>query len=182
MERSGRRYVRQCAKHIAATIAYFRLIAVLSESGPRLGGAAAAGHLCRFPALRAAPAAEENKRMAQRRIPVTHPKKTITYFAPPESDGWRVELTQGFRIVRREAVDTKEEAIERTRALIAQYPGTTFETCVLSEGWAWQTEEGWQFGEWREGALPAKLLDEFGERVLMVQGTGAVEFVRGWAP
>jgi hypothetical protein len=95
-------------------------------------------------------------------------RKTVTYFAPECSSGWRVELTQGARIVQRLSVDTKQEAIAATKQLLGEWPGTVFELCVLGRVYAWW-DNGWRYSrQEREGAVAALLLDEMGVLVLQV--------------
>lgn len=107
-----------------------------------------------------------------------HPK-TVTYFPAQHSDGWRVEMTQGARIVRRLSVDTKEEAIEGAKALLREWPRSVFELGVLAHVHAWW-DDGWHYSrERREGTTPARLLDDMGEVVLEVRSAGAVRVVRG---
>jgi hypothetical protein len=109
----------------------------------------------------------------------TAPQRTVTYFEPIESDGWRVECNQGATIVRRLAVDTKEEAIAATKQILADLPGTVFVLCDLGGVYAWQEGERWLYSpEPREEASPARLLDDMGELVLMVLGCGHTVFAR----
>jgi hypothetical protein len=107
------------------------------------------------------------------------PQRTVTYFEPIESDGWRVEVNQGSTIVRRLAVDTKEEAIAATKQILADQRGTVFVLCVLGGVYAWQEGERWLYSpEPREDASPARMLDDMGELVLQVLECGHMIFSR----
>jgi hypothetical protein len=112
--------------------------------------------------------------MAQR---TPHPKR-VTYFPAQGSDGWRVEMLHGARIMRRLSVDTKEEAIEGAKKLLREWPEAIFELATIAHVFAWQ-DGGWFYSlKERPGAVRAKLLDEMGEEVLMVEDCGTL-FVRG---
>jgi hypothetical protein len=107
------------------------------------------------------------------------PQRTVTYFEPIESDGWRVEVNQGSTIVRRLAVDTKEDAIAATKQILIDLPGTQFVACDLGGVYAWQEDKRWLYSpEPREDASPARLLDDMGELLLMVLEPGLTIFAR----
>jgi hypothetical protein len=108
-----------------------------------------------------------------------HPK-VVTYFRPIGSDGWRVEMNQGARIVRRLAVDTKEEAITATKAMLAEYPEAEIQLPDLGEVHAWAVDGEWVYSTvCREGSIAARLIDELGELVLMIRDGDGTRFIRG---
>lgn len=120
--------------------------------------------------------------MAQRRIPVRNPQKLATYYK--DRDGWHVQLRHGARVIRNDAVESKEVAIEQTKALLEQFPGTTYELCVLGECWAWKTPDGWVYA--REAGDPnaerVRVLDNLGAVVLQRGTTGYTQFIDGAKP
>jgi len=104
--------------------------------------------------------------------------KVVTYFAPECSSGWRVELKQGARIVRRLSVDTKLEAIAATKQMLGELPGTVFELCVLGRVYAWW-DDGWRYSRReRDGATAALLCDEMGVELLQVMSCNSLNYVR----
>lgn len=108
-----------------------------------------------------------------------HPK-VVTYFRPVGSDGWRVEMNQGARIVRRLAVDTKQEAIAATKAMLAEYPEAQFQSADLGDVYAWAVGGEWLYSTaYREGSIAARLIDEMGDVVLMIQDGDGTRFIRG---
>jgi hypothetical protein len=107
----------------------------------------------------------------------TTPQRTVTYSEPIESDGWRVEVNQGSTIVRRLAVDPKEEAIAATRQILAEMPRTQFVLCDLGEVFAWQDGQQWFYSpDSHDDARSARLLDDMGKSLLQIQETGCTIF------
>ena len=110
-----------------------------------------------------------------------HPKR-VSYYPAKGSDGWRVELLMGERIMHRVAVDMKKEAIEGAKALLRDWPGLIFELAVVAEVWAWQ-EGGWFYTlKERPEATPARLLDDMGEEVMEAFSCGGKVVVRAGLP
>jgi hypothetical protein len=104
-------------------------------------------------------------------------QRTVTYFRPAGSDGWRVQCDQGVTIVSRLAVGTKDEAIAAVRQILADMPGTQFVLADLGEVWAWREGEQWLYSpEPQDEACTARLLDDMGSLVLQVQETGHTIF------
>lgn len=105
-------------------------------------------------------------------------QKSVTYFIPTGSDGWRVEMNQGARIVRRLAVDTKQEAIAVTRQLLKEWPGSAFELCILGRVYAWW-DNGWHYSrKERDGSMAALLYDEMGVPMLEVRSGDGSHYIR----
>ena len=68
------------------------------------------------------------------------------------SDGWRVEVNHGARILRRQAVDTKAEAISLAKQIMVELPGTQFVRADLGEVYAWRESDQWFYSrEARDG-------------------------------
>lgn len=105
-------------------------------------------------------------------------QKLVTYFIPEGSDGWRVEMNQGARIVRRLSVDTKAEAIAATKQLLNEWPGSAFQLCVLGRVYAWW-ENGWHYSrKERAGSMAALLCDELGVLMLEVRTGDGAHYIR----
>ncbi|MBA4105204.1 MAG: hypothetical protein C0485_05550 [Pirellula sp.] len=106
-----------------------------------------------------------------------HPK-VVTYFRPIGSDGWRVEMNQGARIVRRLSVDTKAEAIAAAKQLLNEWPGSAFELCVLGRVYAWW-DDGWHYSrKERDDSMAALLYDEMGVLMLEVKTGDGIHYDR----
>ena len=89
-------------------------------------------------------------------------------------------MNQGARIVRRLSVDTKQEAIAATKALLAEYPEAQFQAADLGEVHVWTVDGEWlYFTACRDRSITARLIDELGEVVLMIRDGDGTRFIRG---
>ena len=51
-------------------------------------------------------------------------------------------MRQGSRVFRETVVESKEAAIEKTHAILVEFPDAGFELCQLGGCRAWQTPDG----------------------------------------
>ncbi|MBA4107954.1 MAG: hypothetical protein C0485_19655 [Pirellula sp.] len=62
----------------------------------------------------------------------------------------------------------------------AEYPEAQFQSADLGEAYAWAVGGEWLYStEYREGTIAARLIDEMGDVVLMIQDGDGTRFIRG---